>query len=358
MLTGLGLVALFAGMGIRVAGTFIDEARVEKLRGDVRHINQALMVYRANGGDLQRLVDPASVIAALQESRSQADLMRFAGAGAGSVLDGRVEAVHLPSEEVNTDRLRAIWVPGELMFKISNLKVPGIREFRNSTDLPGHSTVASDNRAPSALSYSTKTTWIWDYVEAPVTTGPSIESIPVFDPSSTPLATTPSPTTPSVPPTTITSTSPSGGLAVNLGSGTATAEGGMALNVLSNSTTSTSGQIAVGVAGVNLGLGGSGAILLNYEKSTALEPENLTQQITTFETGAGSGTTSAVNGIAASLGSGGSTAQNGISANAGEGESTATNGISGNLGSGSSTATNGLGLNLGTGSATAGSSGE
>lgn len=308
---------------------------------------------------MKRLTGPHEAITALQETRSDLERKRFAGAASGSLLENRIELVMLPEHEISSDRFRCVWNTTSQRFALSKDSVPGVREFRFSSGTPLLET-RNDEEDTSVLSYASQSTWIWDYVEAPVTFGPGVTDMPLSDPGGSggppvvPPPVSPPPVSPppvSPPP----SSGGSGGLALNLGSGSATAEGGLALNLLSNETSASSGEIALGVAGVGVKLGGSQGLDLGFEKSQALTPSSLVQQVTTVETGAGSGVTSAVNGVAANLGSGESQAQNGVSANVGEGESNARNGVAGNIGAGEATATNGIGLNLGTGSAQAGS---
>lgn len=359
LLTGMGLVALFAGLGIRVVGSVVENVRFEKLSGDIRHLNSALAVYQANGGDMKRLTSSHEAIAALQETRSDQERERFAGAASGSLLENRLELVMLSDREIASDRFRCVWNPSSQRFALSKDSVPGVREFRFSSGTPVLE-MRNDEGDASVLSYASESTWIWDYVEAPVTYGPGVTEMPLSNPdgSGVPPVSPPPAGPPPVGPPPVSpppSSGGSGGLALNLGSGSATAQGGIALNLLSNATTSSSGEIAVGVAGIGLKLGGSQGLGLGFEKSEALNPSTVVQQVTTLETGSGSGTTSAVNGLAANLGSGGSQAENGIGANVGEGESSASNGVAGNVGAGSASATNGIGLNLGTGSAKAGS---
>lgn len=354
MLTGVGLVALFAGLGIRVVGSIIENVRFEKLTNDIRHLNAALAVYEANGGDLQRLTGPHEAVVTLQETRSDQERERFAGAASGALLDHRLELVMVSESEVASDRFRCVWNPSSRRFALSNDPVPGVREFRFSNGTADFKT-RNDEGDTSAFSYASQSTWIWDYVEAPVTYGPGVTDMPLSDPggSGGPPVGPPPVSPPPVSPPPV--SGGSGGLALNLGSGAATAEGGIALNLLSNETTASSGEIALGVGGAGVKLGGSQGLGLGFENSQALTPSALVQQVTTVETGAGSGVTSAVNGVAANLGSGESQARNGVSANVGEGESNARNGVAGNVGAGEAAATNGIGLNLGTGSAQAGS---
>lgn len=359
LLTGVGLVALFAGLGIRVVGSVVENVRFEKLAGDIRHLNSAITVYEANGGDMQRMTGSQEALDALHATRSDLERERFAGAASGSLLDNRLELVMLSAREISSDRFRCVWNPTSRRFSLSKDPVPGVREFRYA-DGTLVLQARKDNEDTSVLSYASESTWIWDYVEAPVTYGPGVTDMPVSNPNSSggpPISPPPAGPPPFGPPPVSPPPSSvgSGGLALNLGSGSATAQGGIALNLLSNETASSAGEIAVGVAGIGLKLGGSQGIGLGFEKSEALAPSAVVQQVTTLETGAGSGTTTAVNGLAASLGSGGSQSENGISANVGEGESSAVNGLAGNVGAGSASATNGIGLNLGTGSAQAGS---
>ncbi|MEQ1843774.1 MAG: hypothetical protein ABL994_25505, partial [Verrucomicrobiales bacterium] len=307
---------------------------------------------------------PEAVIERLKASRSEEERRRCVGVASGPLIDTQLYAVMLPADQTRKKGLRAVWDQNAFQFKLSAEEVPGVKEFVMRRDRPEVEVAGGKDQNTGMFSYASESTWIWDYVEAPVQQRPAPENYTAGDPPSPGstylvLPAKSDPPAEPVAPEVVAVSDPgpggeSGGIALNLGSGSASASDGIALNVLSSDTTAGEGELAVGVLGLGLSLGGKKPHL-SLGKPASLNPGALTGSAVGTMGGSGSGRSSAVNGLAANLGSGDSTAVNGISANAGEGSSTANQGISGNLGTGSSSATNGIGLNLGTGSATAGS---
>ena len=363
--TGMSILGIFAWMGFQVISSVLESSRSAKLSNDVRQINAALYVFRANGGNTDGIDGPEAVLERLKATLSEDDRRRFVGAASGPLIDRQLYAVMLPPGNIGKSGLRAVWDQTAFQFRLSLENVPGIKEFVVRTDLPkARSEELEKKESPGLFSYASESTWIWDYVEASVEPAPAPSDYTAGlspTPASTYLVLPSKKAPPSVPlpPLAVDPGPPveageeSGGIALNLGSGSANASDGIALNVLSDNTSAGEGELAVGVLGIGLSLGGKKP-LVSLGKPASLNPGDLTGSVVDAVNESGSGSTSAVNGFAANLGSGNSTAVDGLSANVGEGDATANQGISGNLGSGTSTATNGIGLNLGTGSATAG----
>ncbi|MEC5125642.1 hypothetical protein VSU19_02690 [Verrucomicrobiales bacterium BCK34] len=235
-----------------------------------------------------------------------------------------------------------------------------------------------ESRRDTAFTYAERSKWIWDYDERPAEKRKGVSAVPVSN-----LADTSIPLPETIASTVGTAASvsgfdsgtatysrsgggTSGGFALNAGSGNATASGGVAINVLSDNVSSEEGELALGVANLEIRLANVpgvdvlgnvaskvstvGAETLNTVSSEVvpvvkrLESSNiLTERLAISE-----------RGTRASLGRGESSVSEGIALNGGSGDSRATNALTGNIGGGEASSNGGGAINLGSGAARSG----
>ena len=357
----LSVIAIFSAVAVQMVGSVRQSVRHEKLVSDINLLNRAVSIFLANGGQFR---DPQNVDAILLQLKQrppdgQNDVQ--VGVAKESVVDPRLSIRRISLAEQHRSTERIVWDARHFKFRVTTEPVPGIEEFWLNPDLAEVDFGIDETRYASVMDYASESKWIWDYKDRTPEYRQGTTLIPIGTPTSTvpsspggpPPPTSNPPTTP--PPTPV---GPTGGLALNVGSGSATASDGLALNLLSNRDVSAGkGEIAIGLAGLQIKLGNPAAGTTNL--AWADTPTSAVGAATSgLGINAGSGSATPMDGIAANVGEGNASALEGIAANVGGGESNASNGISGNLGQGSSSATNGIGLNLGSGSATAGSAAQ
>lgn len=346
----ISVVGILTSIGMNIYSSATESVRREKLVNDVYRLNDAISIYLANGGNHEELTEATEVLRKLKQRRDPAKAVSFVGVGKDAVIDARISIQSFYSADQAHGAIRAYWDRESCLFKLTTKPVAGVASFWIDPELAEQDFGVDVTRQDSVVSYASESTWIWDYKDRQPDP-PEGASVVVLG---TPKFTTPGgpsdPPYPSEPPG-----GTSGGLALNLGSGTAKATDGIAINLLSDEVSADSGELAIGIAGIGLLLGGDSQKGSDPMAAFAwADPPAETNQGSGFPLNLGSGTSAATNGVAANMGSGATSAVHAVSANLGSGSSTATHGISGNVGEGTSSATNGIGLNVGSGSAIAG----
>jgi len=144
-----------------------------KLESDVKSINQAIDLYRANGGQIAANSTANAVLAKLKTRADSAS----AGTSIGmksSFVDVRTEAEWQSSSEALTGQLRAVWDPAALAFSTSAGTTLGIKRFtiNNSLASAAPATETRDQTLQGAASG-----WVW---------GHSASSAPVVASGSSP----------------------------------------------------------------------------------------------------------------------------------------------------------------------------
>ncbi len=335
----LGVLGTLATIGVSAVTSIRGATRHQKLENDVHQLNLAVMCYYANGGRPEDLKDAETVLLRLKQTRPDDDSRRYVGAAHNRLIDTRLSFRPLTGEEARAEGKRAYWDPEETLFKITEERRPGIREFWFDDRLAGVDFGVDPSRKESMLTYADRANWIWDFQDRTAS----------YQEGSTEIAfQTPSFTTPPggggggewTPP----SGPGSGGLALNVGSGTATASDGVAVNLLSDDISAGRNEVALGVLGNEVRFGGMVGKTVNAGTSHLAW-----QEATHGRGGAGS---------AVALGDGHASASDGVAATVGHGSAEAVNGWAANVGDGHASGTNGAAVNVGSGSAAAGSAGN
>lgn len=156
MVTAVGVIAAVAGICLSLVGRFKENSDIQKLEGDLATLNRAADVYLANGGAFETTTDVDSMLAKLKTYPLSTQRQSIVGLR-GPMVDMRVKAVPMTTEEEATDRPRAKWNndTNQLMLVTSG---PGIKEFILGTVPP----IIEEVRQ-STVEYASVSDWVWDY---------------------------------------------------------------------------------------------------------------------------------------------------------------------------------------------------
>lgn len=352
----VSVVGILVGIFTISVSSIRKTSKRAKLLSDVRLLNSAVISYIGMGGNPDALEDTDAVLWTLKKSLPEVRKEFHVGLGRESLIDKRITYRAFQSRNSSEEALHAYWDRNQLLFKVTVHPHPrGIAEFYLQDDL-ALVDYGEDHSRENVFTYAEKSGWIWDYVEASPDPhlGPTEIAVHRVQDAAAPAP--------------IRSRDPkwgrdgasrvSGGIALNLGPGSANADGGVALNLLStDAVDARSGEVAVGILGTSLSIGGEDHVSGSGQPQGS-SPNESSGTLPGPSVNLGKGEAIAIEGIAANIGDGRSSAEKGIASNLGGGNSSAEKGISGNFGKGEASATQGIGINFGSGSAEAGSKGE
>ncbi len=154
-------IAAIAIVALPVASNLSRSASESKLQSDVASVNQAIQVYRANGGSLDGISAPNAVLSKLKTAN--ANSTTYAGLR-GSVIDKRLQAVLQTEQEAASGLPRAIWNASEDRFDIASTGSGGVARFQINEDL---ATVdfGSEVREEETFDYNGGDGWVWAFDE-------------------------------------------------------------------------------------------------------------------------------------------------------------------------------------------------
>lgn len=140
-----------------------------KLESDVKSINQAIDLYRANGGQIAANSTADALLAKLKTRADSASGGTTIGLKS-SFLDVRTEAEWQSSSEATTSQLRAVWDPVAMAFSTSTGTTLGIKRFRINNTLASAAPV-TESRNPTLQGAASG--WVWDHAVAEAVTATS-----------------------------------------------------------------------------------------------------------------------------------------------------------------------------------------
>lgn len=162
-------VSAIGAVGYVAASNAKSTAEAVKLESDVKSINQAIDLYRANGGQISANSTADAVLAKLKTRADSASAGTTIGLKA-SFLDTRTEAEWQSSSEATTSQLRAVWDPTAMAFATSTGSTRGIKRFKINNSLAA-AAPATESRDPTLEGSASG--WVWGHSEA---TTPTVAS--------------------------------------------------------------------------------------------------------------------------------------------------------------------------------------
>jgi len=183
----VGVIGILAAIVIPMVNRVHDGIRVTKLESDVKTINTAIDVYRANGGNLKGITDSQLIIDKLKTTRTDKDRVTFVGYS-GSMIEKRLAARPLPNEQVGSGTHRAVWDAAKSRFEVGTTG-NGVKDFYLNSAF-AEIDYSTEERDDSALAWNSGDGWIWEYSDA--------APLPPSGPDEFPTGTVPD-TTPPVP---------------------------------------------------------------------------------------------------------------------------------------------------------------
>lgn len=150
-------IGVLASISVLAVSNISQNTQSQKLESDVTHLNSAITMYLANGGDLSGVSEPNDVLNRLKSTRSKADRARHVGAPSGRMLDTRVAAVEVPE---NSWKRRAVYDPSASRFHTtdSGIGVEFILDEALAEALP-----AIESRSHDTFQYAEHSGWVWDH---------------------------------------------------------------------------------------------------------------------------------------------------------------------------------------------------
>lgn len=157
----IALAAILASVAVvSLSGT---KAAVEqtKLKVDVNKLNALVSSYLADGGSLEGLTTPQSVIDQLKTVRTNADAKRQAGALTGRYVDVRLAARMLTTGEMAGSEPRAVWNTATQRFDIvATAGRAGVADFYLD-DALADALYPTETRTRTAMLYNGANGWVW-----------------------------------------------------------------------------------------------------------------------------------------------------------------------------------------------------
>jgi len=144
-------------------------AEAVKLESDVKSVNQAIDLYRANGGQIPANSTADALLAKLKTRADSASGGTTIGLKS-SFLDVRTEAEWQSSSEATTSQLRAVWDPVAMAFSTSTGTTLGIKRFRINNTLASAAPV-TEARNPTLQGAASG--WVWEHAVAEAVTATS-----------------------------------------------------------------------------------------------------------------------------------------------------------------------------------------
>jgi type II secretory pathway pseudopilin PulG len=203
VLVVVGVLSAIGAMGIRAVSDTRTNSREIKLASDVNTLNNAVLMYKAAGGQLTGNESVEEILAKLKTRRTAETAVESMDV-TGSFLDPRVYAIYQSDDEAGSQSSRVVFRDG--VFSYAGAGEKGVKAFGLSRqDVSTDVVYESDRR--DFLKAGVKTGWIWDYEDpaeepsptattpAPSTTPPEPEPIPT-DPQPIPGEPEPLPTDP------------------------------------------------------------------------------------------------------------------------------------------------------------------
>jgi len=162
-------ISAIGAVGYVATSNLKATAEAVKLESDVKSINQAIDLYRANGGQISADVD--DVLNNLKTRADSATAGTMIGLKA-SFLDVRTEWDTQSASEAATSQLRAVWDPVAMAFSTSTGSTLGIKRFRIKNELASAAPVTDPNpRMPTFQGAASG--WVWDHAVAKAVTATS-----------------------------------------------------------------------------------------------------------------------------------------------------------------------------------------
>lgn len=159
-LFSVAVLAILLGIGMKGIQLVYSSGTKTKLQSDVSAINKSIKVYIANGGSLEGITEPQSVLDQLKKELSGDAASQFAGLK-GSMLDKRLVARMQTVSETSSDAQRAIWNESQFRFVIADSGENGVAAFDLDESLAAVD-YGSESRAVM-LSSNGGNGWIWAY---------------------------------------------------------------------------------------------------------------------------------------------------------------------------------------------------
>lgn len=181
----IGVVTAVALVIATQIGQSVDDA---KLESDVRALNRAIVAFEGSGGAMNGVQTGSAALEKLQAATDPEVMEKIPGFS-GSVVDFRIGIRNVEKSDGPSKELKAFWDSTKRRFVTSRSGDEGIREFYID-DTVKVAPKAEEVRT-SALAYSDRSSWIWDYEDGVKSAPLAPTRIAVADSSSTtPLAAT------------------------------------------------------------------------------------------------------------------------------------------------------------------------
>lgn len=167
----VAILGLLSTTVFNVYGKINQVAHQEKLRSEVKTLNNAVKIYQGFGGKFDGISDPAEVIGKLKSVAHSEIADRIPGLNA-SMVDARLSVRMQSSDEAESGEARVVWDASTHQFVVAKSGGQGISSFgldANPEEIP-----EIDQRELVQL-YAKNSTWVWDFEESsmPVIQGPT-----------------------------------------------------------------------------------------------------------------------------------------------------------------------------------------
>lgn len=156
ILVVVGVLSIIGGVAYESVSGIPETSRVSKLNSDTTAINDAITLYRLNGGaDFPADATPATILTALK-AKANADSSAHAPAASGSFIDPRLTVSAQTAAEASSSQARARWNATTQHFEVVTTGASGVKEF-----------IFGTAETPAAVSRSVGRTvadsgWVWD----------------------------------------------------------------------------------------------------------------------------------------------------------------------------------------------------
>ncbi len=162
----VAIFGLLSATVYNVYGKIHKVANQEKLRTEVKTLNNAISIYQGFGGKFDDITDPAAIIGKLKSVAHSDVANRIPGLSA-SMVDARLSLKMQTNDESKGNSERVVWNPATNQFVVASGGGPGISSFgleANPEQIP------EPEERDFVHLYAENSTWVWEYEEGAMPT--------------------------------------------------------------------------------------------------------------------------------------------------------------------------------------------
>lgn len=156
----IAIMAVIFGIGVSLLSGNTGSSRTAKMESDVSTLNQMVALYIADGGTLNGLTSPQSVLDKMKRVRPQSEWQQHAGAVSGRLVDVRLSALMTSTPNAD-DSARATWNRKTQRFELTQGGGTAVAQFYLDESL-ADADYGTEKRTKSTKTFNASSQgWVW-----------------------------------------------------------------------------------------------------------------------------------------------------------------------------------------------------